>query len=256
MAYIKQNNPTPRDIDGTTALKQVGQFVTIQTAGVRELFEQLDKLAGSIAADAFLKQAVRKASKIIKDGYKDEARKHTATGNLAESVTTVARVYKNSNGSKAALDVVGPRQTGATGSQKGKESGNGAWLAEFGSGPRRPGTEGRRTYVNVHQLINGKMRPSRNKSMNDKQFANAGAGYYFLMGSMRERGPGNSYSRDFAGPGPEGDGRDQHPITLKPGETIAPMPALNLMQDTITAHHRDVLRSLENSLSAEIRKFQ
>ena len=142
MAYIKQNNPTPRDIDGTTALKQVGQFVTIQTAGVRELFEQLDKLAGSIAADAFLKQAVRKASKIIKDGYKDEARKHTATGNLAESVTTFARVYKNSNGSKAALDVVGPRQTGATGSQKGKESGNGAWLAEFGSGPRRPGTEG------------------------------------------------------------------------------------------------------------------
>jgi hypothetical protein len=256
MATIRQHDATARDIGGTTALQQVGQFVTIRTSGARELFEQLDKLAGSITADAFLKRAVRTASQIIRDGYKDEASKHVATGNLAASVTTFSRVYKNSNGSRAAIDVVGPRQTGNVGSQKGKESGNHAWLLEFGSGPRRPGTEGRRTYVNVHQSINRKMQLHPGKSMNDKQFANAGAGYYFLMGSMRERGPGSSYSRDFAGPGPGGDGRPQHPITLKPGETIAPMPALHLMQDTITAHHRDVLRSLENSLSAELRKYQ
>ena len=257
MASITQHNATPRDIGGgTTALQQINQFVTIRTSGVRHFYEQLDKLAGSITADAILKQAVRKASNIIKAGYKDEASKHIATGNLAASVTVFPRTYKNANGSKAVIDVVGPRQTGNMGSQEGKESGNHAWLVEMGSGPRRPGTEGRRTYVNVHQMVNRKMQLHPGKSMNDKQFANAGAGYYFLMGSMRKRGPGGSYSRDFAGPGPGGDGRNQHPITLKPGETIAPMPGMHLMEDTITAHHRDVLRSLEASLSAELRKYQ
>ena len=253
---LYRHNATPRDINGSTALQQLNQFVTIRTSGVRQLYEQLDKMAGETLSTAILKHAVRTASKIVEDTYKSKARQHVATGNLANSVTTVPRVYKNDNGSKAVVDVVGPRQTGNIGSQKGQESGNHAWLVEFGSGPRRPGTENRRTYVNVHQLVNGKMRPARGRSMNDKQFANAGAGYYFLMGSLRERGPGSSYSRDFAGSGPNGDGRKQHPITLKPGETIAPMPAMHLMRDTISECQADVLRTLESMLSAAVRKYQ
>jgi hypothetical protein len=253
---LYRHNATPRDIDGTTALHQLNQFVTIRTSGVRNLYEQLDKMLGEALSDAILKHAVRTASKIVEETYKNKARQHVATGNLAKSVTTMPRNYKNANGSRAVVDVTGPRQTGNVGSQPGQESGNHSWLVEFGSGPRRPGTENRRTYVNVHQLVNRKMRLHPGKSMNDKQFANAGAGYYFLMGSLRERGPGNSYSRDFAGTGPNGDGRKQHPITLKPGETIAPMPAMHLMRDTITECQADVLRTLESMLSAAVRKYQ
>jgi hypothetical protein len=83
--------------------------------------------------------------------------------------------------------------------------------------------------------------------MNDDQFKNAGRGYYFLMGSLRVRaGAGGKpgYSRDFA---MNGKGK-QHPITLQPGESIAPMPAHHIMQDVITACSGDVLMSLEIGL--------
>lgn len=245
---ITQNNPTPRDLGGSTALEQVGQFVTIRTSGVRELVDRLNSLVTTVEANETLRKIVRKASRIVMDEYREMALRHEATGNLAKSVTVVRRSYNNGRGGKAAVDIIGPRQTGGTASQEGAESGNHAWLVEFGSGPRRPGTQGRRTYVNVHQSINGRMKLHPGKSMNDDQFKNAGRGYYFLMGSLRERGPGSSYSRDFAGSGDRGDGRGQHPITLKPGETIAPMPALHIMRDVITDCSGDVLTSLEIGL--------
>lgn len=245
---ITQNNPTPRDLGGSTGLEQANQFVTIRTSGVRELVDRLNSLVTAVEANETLRKIVRKASRIVMDEYREMALRHEATGNLAKSVTVVRRSYNNGRGGKAAVDIIGPRQTGRNKSQEGVESGNHAWLVEFGSGPRRPGTQGRRTYVNVHQSINGRMKLHPGKSMNDDQFKNAGRGYYFLMGSLRERGPGNSYSRDFAGPGDGGDGRKQHPITLQPGETIAPMPALHIMSDVITACSGDVLMSLEIGL--------
>ena len=251
MRSITQNNPTPRDLGGSSGLEQANQFVTIRTSGVRELVDKLNSLATAVEANETLRKIVRKASRIVMDEYREMALRHEATGNLAKSVTVVRRSYDNGRGGKAAVDIIGPRQTGRNASQQGAESGNHAWLVEFGSGPRRPGTQGRRTYVNVHQAINGRMQLHPGKSMNDDQFKNAGRGYYFLMGSLRERaGAGGKpgYSRDFAGPGPGGDGRKQHPITLQPGETIAPMPAHHIMQDVITATSGDVLMSLEIGL--------
>ena len=245
---ITQNNPSPRDVGGSSALEQVGQFVRIRTSGVRELVDRLNSLVTAVEANETLSKIVRRASRIVMNEYREMALRHEATGNLAKSVTTFKRSYDNGRGGKAVVDIIGPRQTGRNASQKGAESGNHAWLVEWGSGPRRPGTQGRRTYINVHQQINGRMKLHPGKSMNDDQFKNAGRGYYFLMGSLRERGPGNSYSRDFAGPGDRGDGRDQHPITLKPGETIAPMPALHIMRDVIIACEGEVKMSLEIGL--------
>lgn len=244
---ITQNNPTPRDLGGSTGLQQTRQFVTIQTGGVRELVDRLKSLVTAVEANSVLSKIVRRASNIVKKEYKRSAGIHEATGNLAKSVRSIKRSYDNGRGGKAVVDVVGPLQTGREASQEGAESGNHAWLVEFGSGPRRPGTQGRRTYVNVHQSINGRMKLHPGKSMNDDQFKNAGRGYYFLMGSLRERagaGGKSGYSRDFASI----NGREQHPITLQPGETIAPMPALHLMKNTIEACGSSVQRSLEAGL--------
>jgi hypothetical protein len=231
---------------GGTALQKAGQFVTVRTAGVRDLIKNLESLAGAAQSQTIIKKACEKASKPLMDDYKSLAERHEATGNLAKSVTMIYRAYK-----EGGVAVVGPRQTGASGSRPGVESGNHAWLVEFGTGPRKPGSKGRRTYVNVHQAINGKMR--RAGSFNNRQFEQMGRGYYFIMGSAYDRGvTGSKYSRDFAGPGQGGDGRKQHPIILKPGDTIAPMPALGLMEDTITANTSEVFGILKAYLEAEI----
>lgn len=245
---IGVHDATARDIDGSTGLQQVNQFVTIKTAGLRDMVKKLERLSNACTSESVMKAAARKGARIVGLRYKRKASAHIATGNLVASFDEQERVYRNTDRSVAVVRVVGPRQTGATASKEGAESGNHAWLLEFGSQPRRPGTEGRRTYVNIHQRINGRMRLHPGKSMNDEQFQNAGRGYYFLMGSLRERGPGTKYSRDFAGPGPRGDGRPQHPITLKPGETIAPMPAYHLMENTIQETGMDAFNAMRAHL--------
>lgn len=250
---ITKHDPVGRDVGGgQTGLDRAGQFITVRTAGVRDLVEQLKALAGSVESDATLKRIVRRASKIVAEEYKTIAERHMATGNLAASVKIFRRQYKNSTGGKAVVEVIGPLQTGPVGTTAAQASGNHAWLVEFGTDRRRPGTKGRRTYINVHQMVNRRMVLHPGVSMNDKQFANAGRGYYFLMGSLYERAgqpagrPG--YSRDFAdGPGPR-----QHPITLKPGETIAPMPGMHIMEDVIEATSSDVLGTLRSELIAAI----
>lgn len=262
---ITRHNASARDTGGGgTALQQVGQFVTIKTAGVRDLVEELNALAGRVEAEAMLAKLVRRASTFIAKEYQTIAERHEATGNLAKSVTTIKRSYPNGRGGKAVVDVVGPRQTGTRGSKAGVESGNHAWLVEFGTGPRKPGTQNRRTYINVHQMVNRRMKLHPGKSMNDEQFANAGRGYYFLMGSLRERaGAGGKpgYSRDFADKRYGGllggrGGNEQHPITLRPGETLAPMPGLHIMQDVIELNQREVFDTLRNGLLAAIEAKQ
>lgn len=249
---ITQTNPSAVMEWGQTGLDRANQFVIVRTAGLRDLAKRLESLSNAFESDRALRQAVNKGSNLVKTRYQRKALQHVATGNLAASVTYKDRLYKNPNGGQAVVRIVGPRQTGPVGSQEGAESGNHAWLVEFGSGRRRPGTEGRRTYVNVHQLVNKRMVLHPGKSMNDEQFLNAGRGYYFLMGSLKERGPGNRYSRDFAGPGPRGDGRKQHPITLKPGETIEPMPAMHLMENTIQETGMDAFNAMQAVLVSAI----
>jgi hypothetical protein len=244
---IEQGIGAPQILEGgVTGVEKANQFITIKTAGVRGLVQRLEELAGVASSQKIIEAACKKAAKPIEDDYRSLAQRHEATGNLAKSVTTIYRAYK-----EGGTAVVGPRQTGNRGSQPGVESGNHAWLVEFGTGRRKPGSRGRRAYVNVHQAINGKM--SRAGSFNNTEFERMGRGYYFLMGSADDRGViGDKYSRDFAGPRATGGGRKQHPITLAPGETIAGMPKLELMQDTIAANARDVYGILSAYLEASI----
>ena len=243
--------PLARILDtGMTGKQSADGFVKIRMQGGKELLEQLRGFVGVLESEAILMNAVEEGAKIIRDDYKRRAQIHGATGNLAKSVDIKKKVYE----SGVVVAVAGPKHTGNQGASAKNGSGNHSWLLEFGSGPRRPGTQGRRTYVNVHtyQKINRRM--SLHGRMNDEDFARAGQGYYFLMGSLRERAnqpvARAGYSRDFAdGPGPR-----QHPITLKPGETIAPMPALHPMRETIDSHkmnvYNAVIRVLKNATSA------
>jgi hypothetical protein len=248
---LSQGIGSPREFDdGLTSVQQANQFVNIRIGqDVRDLVKRLEQLASVASRPEVLRRCVRKASKPIMDGYSSRAKMHEATGNLAASVTRKYVDYAS-----AAVAVVGPRQTGPVGSTSSRRSGNHAWLVEFGTSARKPGTKGRRTYINVHQAINFRMR--RAGSFNNDQFARMGSGYYFLMGSINEpsrQGGGKpGYSRDFAGPGPGGDGRQQHPITLRPGETIAAMPALRLMEETIASTASQSLAMLRGALEAEI----
>lgn len=243
---IVQGIGAPRIFDGgETGLQATRGFVNIRTAGARDLVKNLLALSSAARSQQILRKVCRAAALPIMKMYAQQAQQHEATGNLARSVTRVYREYESGGAM-----VVGPRQTGKGASKAGAESGNHSWLVEFGSGRRRPGTEGRRTYINIHQRINGKMK--RHSSANDEQFSRMGTGYYFLMGSINERagaGGRRGYSRDFS----DSYGtRRQHPITLKPGDTIAPMPALGLMQKTVDAQSASVLNILRTSLAREI----
>ena len=254
---INPSNPTPTDIGFGTAKSQASGFVRIQTAGVRELAKELERVAGVLAAPGLLKKCVKQASRPIAVGYKGLVSKPLAggsggaTGNLAKSTITDTKEYE---GGQVAVAITGPRQTGPVGSEEGRESGNHAWLVEFGSGRRKPGTQNRRTYVNVHQAINGKMRRTAS-AVNDEEFARKSRGYYFLMGSIneptRQAQRGKGYSHDFA-PGKDGE---THPITLGPGESIAPMPAYHPMERTIMNSASQVQAVLAQLIQAEINKF-
>lgn len=251
---ISQGVGSPQILEGgLTGVQQANQFVTVQTAGARDLVRRLNELVQAASSERILSEAVDRASRPIRDEYRDSARRHEATGNLYKSVgKPKVKTYAGENG-PAAVAVVGPRQTGAVGSRPGVESGNHAWLVEFGTKPRKPGSRGRRTYINVHQSINKRMKYSG--GFNDREFSQMGRGFYFLMGSKYEREGASGrpgYSRDFAGPGPRGDGRPQHPISLAPGETIEGMPAIGLMQRAINSNGSQCLQILKAYLEREI----
>lgn len=251
---ISQGIGAPQVLEsGQTGVERANQFVTVKTAGARDLVKRLNELVQAASSARILSEAVDRASRPIRDDYRDAARRHEATGNLYKSVgKPKVKTYTGTDG-PAAVAVVGPRQTGPVGSRPGVESGNHAWLIEFGTKPRKPGTRGRRTYVNVHQMINKRMKFSG--GFNDREFAQMGRGFYFLMGSKYEREGARGrrgYSRDFAGPGPRGDGRPQHPISLAPGDTIAEMRPLGLMERAITGNGSQALSILKAYLEREI----
>jgi hypothetical protein len=240
---ITQGQGSPRTFGGSTAKSLAEGFVTVKTAGIRELAEELQSLAAKMGEPRALEVAVRKAAEHIRKGYQSKVR--NVTGNLRKSVRIKTKSYD-----AATVAIVGPWQSGTSGSREGAESGNAAWLVEFGSDRRKPGTKGRRTYVNVHQMINGKMR--RHSSANDQQFANMSKGYYFLMGSIneatRQAGMGKGYPHDFG----HTNGK-MHPVTLHPGETYGAMPASHSMQKTIDEQQAAVFNTLraaiENTIS-------
>ena len=254
---IRQGFGEPRrDAGGESSIQKTRGFVSIQTAGARELARELERVAGVLELPGLFKKVTYQASKPIREDYKSlvsqpfAAGSRGATGNLAKSVKTLSKDYE---GGQVGVSITGPQSTGNKGADERDGSGNHAWLVEFGSARRRPGTQGRRTYVNVHQAINGKMK--RTGTLNDEEFARKGRGYYFLMGSLneptRQSGRGKGYSHDFA----TDDEGGTHPITLQPGESIDPMPAYHPMEDTITANHKEVQDILFAAIQAQINRY-
>lgn len=251
LGSITQGIGSPRDVGGGTGRQLTQAFITVRTAGVRELVKRLEDLANSLdptgsVGERALKAAVKVAGRPIASGYKSRA--GNVTGNLAKSVDSKEKVYQ-----AAVVSIVGPTFTGTGSATESNGSGNHSWLVEWGTGRRRPGTQGRRTYINVHQAINGRMR--RHSTMNDDQFAGAGRGYYFLMGSLREptrqARQGSGYPHDFM----MGANGRMHPMTLGPGDDYGAMPAKHPMQRTIEATAPQVLSSLEAAIVASIKKF-
>lgn len=246
---FQQSNPTPRDFGGeSTGKSMANAFVTIQTAGIRELAKKLEAMAAglgmeSTAGQQMLIAAVKEASKPIISTYRKKV--GSVTGNLGKSMRTLTRKYES-----AAVAVTGPLQTGTGGATEKSGSGNHAWLVEFGSGPRKPGTQNRRTYINVHTMINRKM--SSHSSANDAQFANMSKGFYFLMGSRNEptrlAKQGSGGDHDFNSWG----GKGQRPMTLHPGETYGAMPAQHHMEHTISEVSGEVLASLTAAIKRSI----
>ena len=238
----------PRTFDGgMTAKQMVEAFVNVQTAGAREVAKKLELMAIRAGKDpnGLLKKAVEIASKPIRDGYKRKIR--DATGNLSKSVTTRPPKKKYDG---ITMAITGPAVTGPVGADPEKGSGNHSWLVEFGSGRRKPGSQNRRAYVNVHQAINFRM--TRAGKFTNSQFERMGRGYYFLMGSLREptrqAKMGRGYPHDFM---VDASG-EMHPFALQAGETYAPMPAQHPMERTIAENSSQVLNTLINTMQRYI----
>jgi hypothetical protein len=235
---ITQGIGAPRILDGQTGKQLTDAFVTVRTAGIREIAEKLEAIAAKMGEPDALERCVELAGRHIQRGYK--AKVSDVTGNLRKSTKIKTRTYD-----AAAVAIIGPIQTGTGSATEANGSGNHAWLVEFGTDRRKPGTKGRRTYLNVHQMINGKMR--RHSSANNQQFANMAKGYYFLMGSIneatRQARQGVGYPHDFG----YTNGK-QHPVTLHPGEDYGAMPAKHAMEQTIGEQQGAVFNTLKAAI--------
>lgn len=231
-----------RDISGATGKSLTEGFVTIQTAGIRELAKKLEDMAAEMNKPNKLKAIVASGARMVGEAYKNNITE--VTGNLKASVKVRTKQY-----SEASVAIVGPMQTGPFGSTDEQASGNHAWMVEWGTDRRRPGTNNRRTYLNVHQMINGKM--TRHSTANDQQFANMSKGYYFLMGSRneptRQAKAGAGYPHDFGFT----NGR-HHPVTLHPGEDYGAMPAKHPMERAIASSQQAVFNHLKSAIQNTI----
>ena len=211
----------------TTNKDRANQFIHVNMVGWEEWVDELRAIYDSLSPNQ-LRHLMRKSAVPVRDGYKAAAKLHDATGNLAASTTIKTKVYDY-----ATVAIAGPENTGTSGATADRPSGNHAWLVEFGSPRRKPGTQNRRTYINTHKSINGRMQSHR--VMDETTFANQSRGVYFLMGSLKEptrqARMGKGYTHDFM-TDTEGN---MHPMTIGPGDTYGGMPALGLMRDTIAS---------------------
>lgn len=243
-------------IPGTTVRTPNAGFIAIQTAGARELGAALLRAANRAGKDATkpLTAAAVKAMGPVMERYKQNIT--NVTGNLKKSVR-IKQGKKKYDGLGIAvggpIHVVDSKEWDV----EKKGAGNHAFLAEFGTGPRRPGTQGRRTYLNVHQTINGRMNrvPNRGRAFDNKDFERMGRGFYFLMSSFKEptrqAKKGSGYPHDFL---PDGQGGIR-PYAIAPGETYGAMPARHWMQKAIQQAGPAALSTLMAALRAEVEKI-
>lgn len=224
-----------------SASQVAGAFLRINTSGIEAAVERLLEVAG-VFGEAQMKSAVREALKPIQKAYKANLPANV-TGNLRKSVGTKVKTYN----SGVTFGIVGPRHY-ASGSEWDVEergAGNHAWLIEYGTKRRRPGTQNRRTYVNVHRRINGKMKRHAT-GITDEQFSNLSRGYYFIMSSYneptRQRKKGSGYPHDFI-------------MTLQPGETYKGVEGTRPMTRAIGSQSSNARRALEQAIRRKITQF-
>lgn len=225
-------------------LSRADAFVSVRLMGVGPMLDMLETLRGTFGRQADLEEILKKAAKPIATEYKSKALAHDATGNLAKSVMVKTKTYT----SGTAVAIAGPKYTGGMGADPVSGSGNHAWLVEFGSnGDRRPSTRNRKTYIDVHKMINRKMTVVARLEDSEK-FARRSRGYYFLMSSWREttRQPraGKGYTHDFL---PAKNGKSRV-FTLQPGETYGAMPGYHLMENTISARGGQSLEIIRSGI--------
>lgn len=220
-------------------------FIRIDLRGGEVLLDTLENVSGVLAAGSTLEEIMRRAARPIVTTYRAAALAHDATGNLAKSTTSKIKTYRPG----VTVAIAGPRHTGNIGATGSAASGNHSWLVEFGSnGRRRPSSRAKRkTYVNVHQMINRRMTAVARLEDSD-EFSRRGRGYYFLMSSWKEptRQPraGRGYTHDFlpdAGDGPR-------VFTLQAGKDYGAMPAYHLMENTIAARRTQVQGIIRDGL--------
>lgn len=251
---IRLDTTIPRDVGGgQTGVQLVEGFARIRTEGIADMARKLVNLAQQMGASddgqKFLDQSAREASKPIAKRYAEMVGK--VTGNLARSTAT-KRGTKKYEG--VGIAVTGPAHSKASGDEwtieaapsgKKKSAGNHAWLNEFGTGKRKPGTQGRRTLLNLHQKVNGKMSKT-GRIVNDESFARMSrtGGVFFVMGSKNTQGRnhGSGYPHDFI-------------MALGPNDTYGAMPAQHTMEKTIGAVSSEVQKRLFDAVQKRINKL-
>lgn len=212
-------------------------FVRVRMEGLGPIVDTLQNAVGIMRSGELTLPIVRKAAEPIKKRYKEKAKAHDVTGNLHKSVTIKSKLYKTSG---VAVAIAGPRHTGTKGASGDSPSGNHSWLVEFGSnGRRRPKTRAKRkTYINVHKLINRRFKLVARLEDSEK-FEARGRGYYFIMSSekepTRQARKGSGYPHDFF-------------MALKPGQDYGAMPPLKLMQTTISEKRSETNAILRDGL--------
>lgn len=242
--------PIPGTIARTPG-SSVGGLFQVQTAGARELSRALLRAATRCGREATgpLTEAAKKAAVPIIQAYQEQI--NQVTGNLYRSVRVKPGKKKHPG---VGIAVVGPvhKVDGKEWDVEKKGAGNHAFLVEFGTGPRRPATQNRRTYLNVHQLINGRMHKVANggRPFDNTQFERMGRGYYFLMGSknnpQRSSGPG-AFVKDSNG--------GTRPMAIGPNETYGAMRPQNAMQKAIKRAAPATLSALMAALNTQIKKL-
>ena len=131
----------PRDVGGgQTGAQRAGSFVTVQTSGVRDLARALVNAATAIGRDATkpLTDAAKKAAAPVMAAYKSNI--DDVTGNLKRSVRVQAGKKKYEG---LGIAVAGPVHVvnDEEWDVLKKGAGNHAWLYEFGTGRRKPGSQ-------------------------------------------------------------------------------------------------------------------
>ena len=225
---------------GPTNKEKADGFIRVNITGYDSLIAEFHRVYKNLDPTR-LRHLLRKAATPIKKAYQAKARLHDATGNLEKSTKIKFKAYDSS-----AIAIAGPENTGTAGATSDRPSGNHAWLVEFGSQPRKPGSSGRRQYINTHKNINNRM--SSHRVMSSDQFARESRGVYFLLGSKneptRQARMGKGYTHDFV----VGDDGKMHPMTLGPGETYGKMPALGLMQEAIREQQTTTTRLIVDAV--------